>query len=335
MRVTREMLPGIGLTVALAVVAEWLTPLLPFLGAEGIAMLLGIVIGNTAFRQQIWNPGVDWSEKYFIQFGIAFLGLTVTLRTVEQLGWQGILFIVLQMTATILIVMWLGGRFFKVSSESAMLMGAGNAVCGTSAIAAVSPVIGANDTQRRTAAATVSLTGVALLLILPTIGPAILGHNDLLSGALIGGTLQSVGQAVGAGLMVNDATGTYATLFKMLRVVLLAFVVMAFTKMSRRGQTQQEAVMAPAKPFWRMMPWFVTAFVIFMLVNTMIGLPVPVVAVAKELASFFGVINLAGIGLSLKWSIIKNSGVRFLSFGLVIGVIQVLLALGLIHLLMM
>ncbi|WP_195332059.1 YeiH family protein [Weissella cibaria] len=335
MRVTREMLPGIGLTVALAVVAEWLTPLLPFLGAEGIAMLLGIVIGNTAFRQQIWNPGVDWSEKYFIQFGIAFLGLTVTLRTVEQLGWQGILFIVLQMTATILIVMWLGGRFFKVSSESAMLMGAGNAVCGTSAIAAVSPVIGANDTQRRTAAATVSLTGVALLLILPTIGPAVLGHNDLLSGALIGGTLQSVGQAVGAGLMVNDATGTYATLFKMLRVVLLAFVVMAFTKMSRRGQTQQEAVMAPAKPFWRMMPWFVTAFVIFMLVNTMIGLPAPVVAVAKELASFFGVINLAGIGLSLKWSIIKNSGVRFLSFGLVIGVIQVLLALGLIHLLMM
>lgn len=335
MRVTREMLPGIGLTVALAVVAEWLTPLLPFLGAEGIAMLLGIVIGNTAFRQQIWNPGVDWSEKYFIQFGIAFLGLTVTLRTVEQLGWQGILFIVLQMTATILIVMWLGGRFFKVSSESAMLMGAGNAVCGTSAIAAVSPVIGANDTQRRTAAATVSLTGVALLLILPTIGPAILGHNDLLSGALIGGTLQSVGQAVGAGLMVNDATGTYATLFKMLRVVLLAFVVMAFTKMSRRGQTQQEAVMAPAKPFWRMMPWFVTAFVIFMLVNTMIGLPEPVVAVAKELASFFGVINLAGIGLSLKWSIIKNSGIRFLSFGLVIGVIQVLLALGLIHLLMM
>ena len=95
MRVTREMLPGIGLTVALAVVAEWLTPLLPFLGAEGIAMLLGIVIGNTAFRQQIWNPGVDWSEKYFIQFGIAFLGLTVTLRTVEQLGWQVILFIVL------------------------------------------------------------------------------------------------------------------------------------------------------------------------------------------------------------------------------------------------
>lgn len=335
MRVTREMLPGIVLTVALAVVAEWLTPLLPFLGAEGIAMLLGIVIGNTAFRQQIWNPGVDWSEKYFIQFGIAFLGLTVTLRTVEQLGWQGILFIVLQMTATILIVMWLGGRFFKVSSESAMLMGAGNAVCGTSAIAAVSPVIGANDTQRRTAAATVSLTGVALLLILPTIGPSILGHNDLLSGALIGGTLQSVGQAVGAGLMVNDATGTYATLFKMLRVVLLAFVVMAFTKMSRRGQTQQEAVMAPAKSFWRMMPWFVTAFVIFMLVNTMIGLPAPVVAVAKELASFFGVINLAGIGLSLKWSIIKNSGVRFLSFGLVIGVIQVLLALGLIHLLMM
>ena len=331
MRITRSMLPGIGLTLVLAIVAKILTPLLPFLGSEGIAMLLGIVVGNTIFKQELWDSGVVWAEKYVIQFGIALLGITITLRTVGSLGWQGVLFILLQMTITIVLVIWLGGRIFKVSAESAMLMGAGNAVCGTSAVAAVSPVIGANDTQRRTAAATVSLTGVVLLLILPTLVPVLFNHSDLLSGAMIGGTLQSVGQAVGAGLMVNEATGTFATLFKMMRVILLVFVVMAFAKMSSR-QSDHTHVHQPKK-FWQMIPWFVTVFIVFVILNTVVGLPQPIIAVSKTLASFFGVINLAGIGLSLKWQIIKNSGARFLSFGLVIGAFQVMLAWVLITIL--
>lgn len=331
MRITRSMLPGIGLTLVLAIVAKILTPLLPFLGSEGIAMLLGIVVGNTIFKQELWDSGVVWAEKYVIQFGIALLGLTITLRTVGSLGWQGVLFILLQMTITIVLVIWLGGRIFKVSAESAMLMGAGNAVCGTSAVAAVSPVIGANDTQRRTAAATVSLTGVVLLLILPTLVPVLFNHSDLLSGAMIGGTLQSVGQAVGAGLMVNEATGTFATLFKMMRVILLVFVVMAFAKMSSR-QSDHTHVHQPKK-FWQMIPWFVTVFIVFVILNTVVGLPQPIIAGSKTLASFFGVINLAGIGLSLKLQIIKNSGARFLSFGLVIGAFQVMLAWVLITIL--
>ena len=331
MRITRSMLPGIGLTLVLAIVAKILTPLLPFLGSEGIAMLLGIVVGNTIFKQELWDSGVVWAEKYVIQFGIALLGLTITLRTVGSLGWQGVLFILLQMTITIVLVIWLGGRIFKVSAESAMLMGAGNAVCGTSAVAAVSPVIGANDTQRPTAAATVSLTGVVLLLILPTLVPVLFNHSDLLSGAMIGGTLQSVGQAVGAGLMVNEATGTFATLFKMMRVILLVFVVMAFAKMSSR-QSDHTHVHQPKK-FWQMIPWFVTVFIVFVILNTVVGLPQPIIAGSKTLASFFGVINLAGIGLSLKWQIIKNSGARFLSFGLVIGAFQVMLAWVLITIL--
>ena len=331
MRITRSMLPGIGLTLVLAIVAKILTPLLPFLGSEGIAMLLGIVVGNTIFKQELWDSGVVWAEKYVIQFGIALLGLTITLRTVGSLGWQGVLFILLQMTITIVLVIWLGGRIFKVSAESAMLLGAGNAVCGTSAVAAVSPVIGANDTQRRTAAATVSLTGVVLLLILPTLVPVLFNHSDLLSGAMIGGTLQSVGQAVGAGLMVNEATGTFATLFKMMRVILLVFVVMAFAKMSSR-QSDHTHVHQPKK-FWQMIPWFVTVFIVFVILNTVVGLPQPIIAGSKTLASFFGVINLAGIGLSLKWQIIKNSGARFLSFGLVIGAFQVMLAWVLITIL--
>ena len=172
MAIKRQMIAGILLTLAVALVAKFVSPWLPTLGAEALAMVLGIILGNTVFAQQRWGAGVKWAEKYPIEIGIAALGLNVTLQNIESLGWTGIIFILLQMLATILVVMWLGGRVFKVAPQTAMLMGAGNAVCGSSAIASVAPAVGATDDQRRTSVATVSLAGVVLLFVLPIIGPA-------------------------------------------------------------------------------------------------------------------------------------------------------------------
>jgi uncharacterized integral membrane protein (TIGR00698 family) len=332
MKITKQMLPGIGLTIAWAWVAKLLSPLLPALGAEGIAILGGLVLGNTVFKQQQWAAGVAWAEKYVIQFGIALMGLTLTLATINQLGWQGVVVIVLQMTLTIMVVLILGGRVFKVSKESALLMGAGNAVCGTSAIAAVTPVVGANDESRRTAAATVSLTGVVLLLILPQLGPMIFGHQNVLVGALIGGTLQSVGQAVGAGAMVNGDVEAYATLFKMMRVILLTVVVLVFARIATPNRQKTTAVKSFSVR--GAIPWFVATFVLFMLLNTFMTLPRWLTSSAHDTASFFGVINLAGIGLSIKWVTIKNSGARFMGYGLLTGALQVAVAFALIKLLM-
>ena len=185
MRIKKNMVAGIVLTLALALVAKLLSPFLPTLGAEALAMLAGIVLGNTVFANQRWGAGVKWAEKYPIEIGIALLGLNVTLQNMESIGWSGVIFILLQMALTILFVMWIGGRVFKVSPQSAMMMGAGNAVCGSSAIASVAPAVGATDDQRRTSVATVSLAGVILLFVLPVIGPAILPNNMMVS-ALIG-----------------------------------------------------------------------------------------------------------------------------------------------------
>ena len=179
MAIKRNMILGIVATFIVSVIAKYLSVWLPFLGGEAIAMLIGIVLGNTILRHEKFAPGMKWAEKYPIEIGIALMGLTVTLRTIENLGLNGIVFILIQMALTIVVVLWMGGRLFKVSDKSAMLMGAGNAVCGSSAIASVAPAIGANDDQRRTAVATVSLTGVVLLLLLPVIGPDGLGDPKL------------------------------------------------------------------------------------------------------------------------------------------------------------
>lgn len=330
MAIKRQMIAGILLTLAVALVAKFVSPWLPTLGAEALAMVLGIILGNTVFAQQRWGAGVKWAEKYPIEIGIAALGLNVTLQNIESLGWTGIIFILLQMLATILVVMWLGGRVFKVVPQTAMLMGAGNAVCGSSAIASVAPAVGATDDQRRTSVATVSLAGVILLFVLPIIGPAVFPHNDLLVSALIGGTVQSVGQVSGTASLVGGDVVTYAPIFKMLRVIMLSVVVILMA----RHASKLTPIEATAPKTSVKIPWFVMVFVVLMLVNSFISLPHVLTGTAHEITSFFGIVNLAGIGLNLKWQTIKQSGMKFLGYGLVTIIFQVVLAIVLITVLM-
>ena len=330
MAIKRQMIAGILLTLAVALVAKFVSPWLPTLGAEALAMVLGIILGNTVFAQQRWGAGVKWAEKYPIEIGIAALGLNVTLQNIESLGWTGIIFILLQMLATILVVMWLGGRVFKVAPQTAMLMGAGNAVCGSSAIASVAPAVGATDDQRRTSVATVSLAGVVLLFVLPIIGPAVFPHNDLLVSALIGGTVQSVGQVSGTASLVGGDVVTYAPIFKMLRVIMLSVVVILMA----RHASKLTPIEATAPKTSVKIPWFVMVFVVLMLVNSFISLPHVLTGTAHEITSFFGIVNLAGIGWNLKWQTIKQSGMKFLGYGLVTIIFQVVLAIVLITVLM-
>ena len=330
MAIKRNMVAGILLTLAVSIVAKLLSPYLPSLGGEALAMLMGIVLGNTLFAHERWNAGVKWAEKYPIEIGIAVLGLNVTLNNMATLGWSGVIFILIQMTATILFVMWIGGRVFKVAPQSAMLMGAGNAVCGSSAIASVAPAIGATDDQRRTTVATVSLAGVVLLFVLPVIGPELLHHNDMLVSALIGGTVQSVGQVSGTASLVGGDVVTYAPIFKMLRVVLLSAVVILMSRYATKA-TPVEGVAPISKV---KVPWFVLTFIVLVVINSFVNLPHVLTGTAHEVTSFFGIVNLAGIGLNLKWATIKSSGATFLGYGLVTIIFQVVLALGLIMLLM-
>lgn len=329
MTIKSNMLSGIFVTLILSIVSKFLAQWLPFLGAEGIAMLLGILLGNTVLKPKIFSPGMKWAEKYPIEIGIALMGLTVTLKTIEQLKLHGIIFILLQMFLTIIVVLWLGGRVFKASSKSSMLMGAGNAVCGSSAIASVAPAIGADDDQRRTAVATVSITGVILLLLLPVIGPYLVGQNNVLLGALVGGVVQSVGQVVGTAALINPTVVTYATLFKMLRVILLTVVVIAFSRMAQKHNSASDSTVTAPKGI--KIPWFIIVFVIFLVINSLITVPHIITFGAKEISGFFGVVNLAGIGLNLKFDTIRKAGGRFLTYGLVTGALQVLIAVILIH----
>lgn len=329
-KINRGMWAGIALTLTVALVAEQLAKFLPMLGSETIAMFLGLFIGNVVLTADRWGSGVKWSEKYPIEVGIAVLGFSLTFDTIFSLGWQGILFILLLMWATIKFVMWIGTHLFKVDIRTAAMMAGGNAVCGSSAIASIAPAIKAHDDDRRTAVAVVSISGTILLLVLPMLAPVFLGDDNMLMGALVGGTLQSVGQVVGTASLINPEVVTYATLFKMLRVILLSVVVIYMTRAVNKETTEEAAEEVKTKSKLSV-PWFVIVFLLGVLINTVLHLPDQAIFVSKHITGFFGVVNLAGIGLSLKWLTIKKAGTKFLGYGLMTIVFQIVVALALIY----
>lgn len=332
MKPLRAVLPGIGLSFIIAIISQLIGQyIIKGLGAATIAILLGIVLGNTIFRQPTLASGTAWSEKRLLELSVMFLGATVTFQTISALRWQGFLFIVLQMAVTIVGVIFLG-RKLHFSEGMTLLMAGGNAVCGSSAIAAITPVIEADDKDKRTAITLVNLMGTVLMLALPLLGTAVLGHSDLLRGALIGGTVQSVGQVVASGTMINQATTTFATLFKIMRIILLVVVVLIFGRMHKRSTTDTTINEVPTRSSF--LPWYVLGFLILCALNSLVHFIPPISGTAHFFSSWCEIIALAAIGLRLNLAAFIKAGKKLAMYGFSILVLQVGCALLLIFLLL-
>lgn len=325
--------PGFSLSLAVALISYFLNQFLfHSLGAATIAILLGIVLGNVYFKQANLFSGTAWSEKKLLEFSVMFLGATVTFQTIAQLGWSGIVFIALQMSLTIAFVLFMGKKL-GFSESLAALMAAGNAVCGSSAIAAVEPVIGSTTSEKRTAITLVNLMGTFLMLSLPLAGTAIFGASNLFRGALIGGTVQSVGQVVASATMINSETTTLATLFKIMRIIFLVFVVLYFGISKRKSTSvasSEKQIKIKRNSF---LPWYVVGFILLCILDTIGKFPALISQSAHFLSTWCETVALAAIGLRLNLVEFLKAGKNLLLYGASTIIFQFILALLLINLL--
>ena len=331
----KMILPGLLTSIGIAVISQLLAQRVPALGAATIAILLGILLGNTVLRQPQLAKGTKFAESKLLEYSVMLLGATMTVQTIGQIGVWGVGFILIQMTVTIVGAMWIGQRL-GFSQSMRLLMAGGNAVCGSSAIASIAPVIEADEDDKGTVITLVNLMGTVLMLTLPWLGMSLFGSQTILKGALIGGTLQSVGQVVAAASMVNQATVQFATIFKIMRIMMLVVVVLIFGRLHQRtleNELAEDAVVSGnGSGHW--LPWYVAGFLILCALNSIFNLPVMIGATAHTISSWFEIIALAAIGLRLNLVNFLKAGKRLALYGLGVGTLQVVTALILINLLL-
>lgn len=329
----KEILPGLLVSVVVALIGIFIAKFVPQLGAGTISIFLGMFIGNLFLNQDIFQKGYKFSETDILSYSIVLLGATLSVSTLLELGIGGFTFIILQMAITIIGVLYIGKKL-GFSENFRFLMASGNAVCGSSAIAATAPVIDADDKDKGIAITIVNITGIVLMFILPLIAKALFKSDVMPTGALIGGTLQSVGQVAASGAMVGEEVKDIAMIFKILRVVLLVVVVFIFGHLKNKsdGEIVREEVEEIEKKKVKI-PWYVIGFFITCALFSLHIIPIFVSNICKQISNNLEIIALAAIGLRVNVKELLKQGKAVSLYALGVGTLQIVAALILIFIL--
>ena len=324
-----RILPGLFVCILIAWIAKYIGNYLPSLGGASIAIFLGLAVGNTVGNKEIFATGTKFAESDLLSYSIVLLGGTLSIQTLLKLGGSGVVFIILQMLITIVFALYIGKKL-GFSDNFRFLMASGNAVCGSSAIAATAPAIDANDEERGISITIVNVTGTVLMFVLPFIAGLIFSTNTIKTSALIGGILQSVGQVVASGSLVNEHVKDLATIFKIVRIIFLVFVVLSFGTMKKKS-TKQNSKKSGSKI---KVPWYVIGFFIMCTLFSIGVFSTEVSKLFKVISNNFEIIALAGIGMRVNFRQLIKQGAKASIYAAGIATVQIITALVLITILL-
>ncbi|MGL6105831.1 YeiH family protein [Romboutsia sp.] len=329
-----KILPGLLVSILVGLASILLANVVPKLGSATIAIFLGMLVGNLFLHQEKFQEGYKFSESDLLSYSIVLLGATLSVSTLMELGFTGILFVILQMVITIIGTLYIGKRL-GFGENFRYLMASGNAVCGSSAIAATVPVIDADDKDKGISITIVNVTGIFLMFLLPLLAKILYNYDLFETSALIGGILQSVGQVVASGTMVSDSVKDLAMIFKIVRVILLVAVVFTFGHLKQKSNKEIiEEEVEDTKKGKIKIPWYVIGFFIMCALFSMNIISVQVSEVCKAISNKLEIFALAAIGLRVNIKDLIQQGKAVSLYGLFVGIVQVVSAVALIAVLL-
>lgn len=324
--------PGFLVCVVIALIAQGIAKFFPTIGAALFAIGIGIICGNTFLNKPCFDSGTKFSERNLLEYSIVLTGATLLLSDIMALGLNGLAFIACQMTLTI-VAAYLIGRKMGFGKKFSLLMGAGNAVCGSSAIATVSPVIKANSKDKGISITIVNVTGTILMVFLPVLTGFVYQHEVMHTSAMIGGILQSIGQVIASAQLVGGDVVETATIFKIIRIVFIVFVALFYSKMNLENDNTKLFSKAENPDHTAVkagVPWFIIGFFIMAILNSVGFMPASLGHAAKLISQQFEIIALAAIGMRVKFRDLAAEGPKAMLYGTGVGVCQIVFALLLI-----
>jgi uncharacterized integral membrane protein (TIGR00698 family) len=324
--------PGIALSAALAALGMGLGGI-GWLQAHGmsaltVAILLGIVIANTIYSRltPTCGAGVDFSKQTLLRAGVILYGLRLTLQDIGHVGIAGVFIDAVVLTSTFGLAYVLGTRLFGLDRTTAILIGAGSAVCGAAAVMATEPIVRARAEQVTVAVSCVVVFGTLAIFLYPMLY-SLNTHWHLIPagprafGIYAGSTIHEVAQVFAAGRSVSDATADTAVVTKLVRVMMLAPLLIALSAWLTRGTGHMRTGINPRLRI----PWFAFGFIGMVLFNSLALLPQSARIALVDVDTFILAMAMAALGLTTHISAIRTAGIKPLLLG---GVLFVWLILG-------
>ncbi|NDV59902.1 YeiH family protein [Bacteroides sp. 519] len=284
--------------------------ILLFIGSAFVAPAISLFAG-IVFALLFANPYSKASKKvskYLLQVAVVGLGFGMNLHQSLATGRDGMLFTIVSVVGVLVIGYFLG-RWLKIPHKLGYLISSGTAICGGSAIAAVAPVIEADDNETSISLAVIFTLNALALFIFPPLGH-LLGLSQEQFGIWAAIAIHDTSSVVGAGFAYGPEALALATTVKLTRalwIIPLLFVTMV---LFRKNGNKKISI-----------PWFIFLFIGAMIANTYLSIPQTLLSIISIASHKFLSMTLFLIGSSLSIQAIKAVGVKPVVMGVVLWII--------------
>jgi uncharacterized integral membrane protein (TIGR00698 family) len=305
------LLFGIGIAgKGLEAMGAWLQAAhhIPFPRIEYVlwAIILGLLISNTAPLPSIFRPGIATYELW-LKLGIVLVGAKFVLRDVLQIGGLSLVLVFFELIFS-LTVMTLLGRIFKLPPKLTSLLAIGSSICGVTAIMAAQGAIEPEEEDTSTAIAAILTLGALALFTFPAIGHILhLGQQSY--GIWTGLAVDNTAEATVTGALYGDVAGRFAILAKTARSAFIGFVVLGYAiYWASKGQANR--VDRKALFLWQKFPKFILGFVAISVLATAGFFTTPQLKSLGNLSQWAFLPAFAGVGLRTRLRDLVNQGWR-------------------------
>lgn len=319
---------GIAICFGVAGISVFIEKLIPgeILGASIIALFLGTII-NSFFHPAWIKPALKFTSKRILKVAIILLGASLSISTIMSVG---------KMTFFVMIftfAMCFGGgyfirKFFGLNWKLSNLISAGTGICGGSAIAAIAPVIDADDKDIAFAMSSTFIFDMVMIALYPIMG-RFLGMTDIAYGIWAGTSVNDTASVVASGYAFSEIAGDFATMVKLTRTIAIIPTVLVFAYIGTRLKQKELKANNKGKKvnIVKIIPWFIGGFLLLAVLNSVGMIPVSVSGIIKSTSKFLMVTALAAIGLGTSITDFKKAGLKPMFYGITIDTLVTLTAL--------
>lgn len=333
MKTLKKYLPGVLLTVILAVISTILSRMIPMhlISASVISLLIGMLLNPFLFQHKIFAGGIKFASKQVLRIAIVLMGLTLSFTQVLQVGKYSLIVMCFTLLAAFGGGYWLG-KLFRMDWKLSSLISAGTGICGGSAIAAIAPTIDAKDRDIAYAISATFIFDVLMVILFPIAG-RYFGMSDIGFGLWTGTAVNDTSSVVAAGYAFSDVAGAYSVIVKLTRTLSIIPTVMIFSiinaKINQENQdTGKKAVSRSKVNLKKIFPYFILLFLLMVAIKSTGIITETTSSSASDISKFLMVMALGAIGLKTNFKEVSRSGFKPMMHGFIISALVVVVSFG-------
>ena len=224
------------------------------------SLIIGLCLGNFFILPRWFRSSL--STEVFVKIGLVLLGTTVIFSDILKAGSLGLIQALVVVLSVWYFAFWLCKKL-KVDDELTMMISSAVSICGVSAAIATSGAIKGDSKKLSYVISIVLVTAIPMMIFMPIIAKHF-NFPEEVTGAWLGGSIDTSGAVVASGSLVGETALKISTIVKFSQNVLLGLAAFAISVYWTYTQNKSEEAVA-SKPtlavIWERFPKFVIGFI--------------------------------------------------------------------------